>query len=185
MAFVATGADGKNLLWVRSLDTLTAQSLAGTDDAASPFWSPDSRYLGFFAGGKLKKIDVSGGPPITLCDAPTGQGGAWSRDGVIVFEAITTANSALQKVSAAGGTPTAAVVLAEGEIRSQRPFFLPDGRHFLYETDEGCRSRTADLRGIARFNRTEVALELRFIECRLQPGPSALLARDDAHGAAV
>ena len=136
VAFVATGADGKNFLWIRSLDALTAQSLAGTDDAASPFWSPDSRYLGFFAGGKLKKIDISSGPPITLCDAPTGQGGAWSQNGVIVFEAITTANSALQKVAAAGGTPTAAVVLAEGEIRSQRPFFLPDGRHFLYETEK-------------------------------------------------
>jgi len=137
VAFVATGADGKNLLWVRPLDTLTAQSLAGTDDAASPFWSADSRFLGFFAGGKLKKIDVSGGPPITLCDAPTGQGGAWSRDGVIVFEATTTANSALQKVSAAGGTPTAATVLAQGEIRHQRPYFLPDGRHFLYEREGG------------------------------------------------
>ena len=136
VAFVATGADGKSLLWVRTLDTLEAESLQGTDGAASPFWSPDNRFLAFFAGGKLKKIDLSGGPPVTLCDAPSGQGGAWSRDGVIVFEAITTATSALQRVSAAGGTPAAAVVLAEGEIRSQRPFFLPDGRHFLFETEK-------------------------------------------------
>ena len=85
IAFVATSADGRTLLWVRSLDTLTAQALAGTEGALRPFWSPDSRFLGFFADGKLKKIEVSGGPPITLCDASGGGGGAWSRDGVIVF----------------------------------------------------------------------------------------------------
>jgi Tol biopolymer transport system component len=137
VAFVATGADGKNLLWIRSLDAPDSQPLAGTDDAASPFWSPDSRFLAFFAGGKLRKLDVTGGPPITLCDAPTGQGGAWSKDGVIVFEAVTSGNAPLQKVPAAGGMPAAATVLAEGEVRHQRPFFLPDGRHFLYEMEPG------------------------------------------------
>src|SRR5712671_6967719 len=70
IAFVAGGPEGKYLLWVRSLDTLTAQALAGTDRASAPFWSPDGTALGFFAGGKLKKIDVVGGPVITLCDAP-------------------------------------------------------------------------------------------------------------------
>ena len=85
IAIVATGADGKSQLWVRSLDTLSAQALAGTEGAFQPFWSPDSRFLGFFAGGKLKKIEVSGGPPITLCDAPDPRSGTWNRDGVIVF----------------------------------------------------------------------------------------------------
>jgi Tol biopolymer transport system component len=136
VAFAATGPDGKNLLWIRSLDALDAQSLPGTDDAASPFWSPDSRFLGFFAGGKLKKIDIAGGPPVILCDAPTGQGAAWSRDGVIVFEQYTGGDAVLKKVPAAGGTPTPAVVFEKGEIRSQRPFFLPDGRHFLFETEK-------------------------------------------------
>jgi Tol biopolymer transport system component len=130
VAFVATGKDGRSLLWVRSLDTLTAQALAGTDGAARPFWSPDSRFLGFFAGGKLKKIDVLGGPQITLCDAPDDRSGTWSRDGVIVFAARL--NSALQKVAASGGVPTAATVLGEGESGHRRPYFLPDGRHFLY-----------------------------------------------------
>jgi Tol biopolymer transport system component len=130
VAFAAVGADGKSLLWVRSLDSLTAQALAGTDYASSPFWSPDSRFLGFFAGGKLKKIDVSGGPPITLCDAPNGRGGTWNRDGMIVF--APTSYAALQKVSAAGGVPTAATVLGEDERTHVWPFFLPDGRHFLY-----------------------------------------------------
>jgi eukaryotic-like serine/threonine-protein kinase len=132
IAFVAISAEGKSLLWVRSLDTLTAQSLAGTEGASAPFWSPDSRSLGFFAGGKLKKIDMSGGPPITLCDAPDNRGGTWNRDGVIVFAPTNT--SALQKVSASGGMPTPATVLGQGELGHIRPSFLPDGRHILYST---------------------------------------------------
>jgi Tol biopolymer transport system component len=136
IALVATSADGRTLLWVRSLDTLNAQPLAGTEGAARPFWSPDSRFLAFFADGKLKKIDVSGGTPLTLCDAPDDRGGAWSQDGVIVFAPRT--DSALQKVSDSGGTPIAATVLAPGEVH-RGPVFLPDGRHFLYRAkmDQG------------------------------------------------
>ncbi len=130
ITFVAVGADRRSLLWVRSLDTLAAYALAGTEGAARAFWSPDGRFLGFFADGKLKKIDVTGGPPITLCDSGAGVGGTWSRDGVIVFAPKTT--SGFQKVSASGGMPTAATALAEGELGHRRPFFLPDGRHFLY-----------------------------------------------------
>jgi serine/threonine protein kinase len=133
IAFVATNADGKSLLWVRSLDTLASQELAGTNDASSPFWSPDSRFLGFFAGGKLKKIDVSGGSPITLCDSSDGLGGAWSADGVIVFAPRTPA--VLQKVSAAGGVPVATTILGQDESYHYRPSFLPDGRHFLYRAN--------------------------------------------------
>ena len=73
------------MLWIRALDTLAAQTLPGTDDAAAPIWSPDSRWIAFFAQGKLKKIDVEGGPPQTLCDAPNGCGESWNREGVIVF----------------------------------------------------------------------------------------------------
>jgi Tol biopolymer transport system component len=129
IAFLAAGADGKTMLWVRSLDALTAQQLAGTEGAASPFWSPDSRALGFFAGGKLKKIDASGGPAVTLCDAPNNRGGTWGRDNIIVFNPT---NGALQKVGAGGGVPTAASELGAGESGHRRPFFLPDGRHFLF-----------------------------------------------------
>jgi eukaryotic-like serine/threonine-protein kinase len=132
IAFVAANEEGKALLWVRSLDALTAQALAGTDGASAPFWSPDSRSLAFFAGGKLKKIDVSGAPPITLCDAPDNRGGTWNRDGLIVFAPTNT--SVLQKVSASGGVPAAATVLGQGELGHIRPSFLPDGRHFLYST---------------------------------------------------
>ena len=135
IVFLAASADGKSMLWVRSLDTLSAQALAGTEGALRPFWSPDSRFVGFFASGKLKKIDVSGGPPITLCDAPEVLGGTWNREGVIVFSPAQS--SALQRVSAAGGIPTAATVLGQGETVGHRmPFFLPDGRHFLYRASK-------------------------------------------------
>jgi len=135
IAFVARSPDNKTALWVRSLATLTAQELAGTDDASSPFWSPDSRSLAFFAGGKLKKIDISAGPPIALCDAPAARGGAWNRDGVIIF--APTGNSGLQKVSASGGAPTFITVLVKGETSNVFPRFLPDGRHFLYRANTG------------------------------------------------
>src|SRR5229473_1716946 len=135
IAFVAGGPDGKYLLWVRSLDTLTAQALAGTDRASAPFWSPDGTALGFFAGGKLKKIDVMGGPATTLCDAPDNRGGTWNQNGVIVFNPRN--RTALQKVPASGGVPTAATVLGQGEIGHYRPSFLPDGRHFLYRGATG------------------------------------------------
>jgi serine/threonine protein kinase/Tol biopolymer transport system component len=130
ISFVAVGSDRRSLLWVRSLDTLTAQALAGTEGAERTFWSTDGRFLGFFVGGKLKKIDISGGPPITLCDSGDGVGGTWSRDGVIVF--APRLSSGLQKVSASGGIPTTATTLGEGDVGHRRPFFLPDGRHFLY-----------------------------------------------------
>jgi serine/threonine protein kinase len=182
IAFLAASADGKDLLWVRTLEALTVQSLGGTDGASGPFWSVDSRFLGFFASGKLKKIDVSGGPPITLCDAPDGVGGTWSRDGVIVF--APTLSSGLQKVSAAGGVPTAATTLGQGETRHVRPSFLPDGRHFLYRAYTGPGGR-ADLRRLARLGRTEVVVKRRFSKCPLRAGSSALPARDDAHGTAV
>jgi eukaryotic-like serine/threonine-protein kinase len=130
IAFAAVGADRRSLLWVRSLDTLAADPLAGTEGAERTFWSPDGRFLGFFVGEKLKKIDISGGPPITLCDSGAGIGGTWSRDGLIVFGPSLT--SGLQKVSASGGVPTTASTLVEGDVGHRRPFFLPDGRHFLY-----------------------------------------------------
>ncbi len=130
VAFVARNAAGSTLIWVRSLDTLAAKGLAGTEGGSGPFWSPDSRSLGFFAGGKLKRIDVSGGPPITLCDASPGISGAWSPEGFIVFSAA--GGTALQKVSASGGTPTAATVFQGKETGHARPAFLPDGRHFVY-----------------------------------------------------
>jgi Tol biopolymer transport system component len=134
LAFAATNADGKRMLYVRPLDSLTAQPLSGTEDASFPFWSPDSRSLGFFAHNKLKKIEVAGGPPLTLCDVGSsgGRGGSWNRDGVIVFAASST--SGLSRVPAAGGAPAEVTKLdPAGRIGTHRwPHFLPDDDHFLY-----------------------------------------------------
>src|SRR5712692_4264261 len=131
LAFVAIGANGVTSLWLRPLAALSAQPLAGTEGASLPFWSPDSRFIGFFADGKLKKIDAAGGPPQTLCDAPSGRGGTWNRDGVIVF--APDIFSALYRVSAAGGAPAPLPLDKSRKEKVQHfPCFLPDGRHFIY-----------------------------------------------------
>jgi eukaryotic-like serine/threonine-protein kinase len=125
---IAAAVSGKRQLWLRAMNALQAQPMPFTDDAMYPFWSPDSRYIGFFAQGKLKKIAASGGPSQSLCDAPEGRGGSWSRDDVIVFSPSNVA-SAIQQVAAAGGVPSS-VTKTNGNLR--QPVFLPDGRHFLY-----------------------------------------------------
>lgn len=134
LAFVAS-SEGKELLWVRPLDSLSAQALPGTEgalDASSPFWSPDSRFIGFFANGKLKKVDASGAPPQILCDAADGRGGTWNGDGVILFAPDNS--GPLYRVSAAGGEPLPLTALDQSRLESSHrwPYFLPDGRHFLY-----------------------------------------------------
>jgi eukaryotic-like serine/threonine-protein kinase len=131
IAFAAAGSDGKVTLWVRPMDKLEARSLGGTDNATFPFWSPDGKSLGFFADGKLKSIDLSGGAPQTICDAPQGRGGSWSRDGTILL--TTDTQAPISRVNASGGTPVAITKLDPARHTSHRwPFFLPDGKHFLY-----------------------------------------------------
>jgi len=132
IAFVASTSGGGNLLWVRSLDALAAQMLAGTEGAVYPFWSADSRSLGFFAQGKLKRIDAAGGPAITICDAPQGRGGTWNRDGVIVFS--PDISGPLHRVSASGGasSPVTNLDQTQGDVSHRWPKFLPDGIHFIY-----------------------------------------------------
>jgi eukaryotic-like serine/threonine-protein kinase len=132
LAFVARAKDGSTALWVRSLNALTAQPLAGTSGAFFPFWSPDSRFIGFFSDGKLRKIDASGGPPQALCDAADGRGGSWSDDGLTILF-TPSQREPIFKVSAAGGTVTPVTEFTDGDDTSHRfPEFLPDGTSFLY-----------------------------------------------------
>ncbi len=135
LAFIAT-FEGKRFIYTRPLDSLTAQRLAGTEDAVFPFWSPESRYLGFFSNNKLKKVEVTGGLPQTLCDVKGPGGGTWNRDGVILFGMDS---GPLQRVSAAGGPPTPVFTLDESRKETSQywPSFLPDGRHFLYQSWNG------------------------------------------------
>jgi serine/threonine protein kinase/Tol biopolymer transport system component len=137
LAFVATIAGLAPQLWVRPLDSTAAQPLAGTDEASVPFWSPDSRSLGFFAQGKLRIIDASGGAVQTLADAPQPRGGAWGADGTILYAPNPT--SPLLRIPAAGGTPSQVtgqekVGSASPTVTSSQrwPAFLPDGRHFIF-----------------------------------------------------
>jgi Tol biopolymer transport system component len=131
LAFTARDASGKVLLWTRRMDALTAQPLPGTDEAAYPFWSPDSRFLGYFAQGKLLKIALGGGPPQPLCNTGFTEvfGGTWSRDGAIVFS--TGPGRPLSRVSSAGGEPSEFMRPANGQSGYTFPWFLPDGRHLL------------------------------------------------------
>jgi len=129
----AADTDNKRLIWIRSLDSLEARSLPGTDGVLRPFWSPDSRYLAFMANGKLKKVDIAGGPPQTICDAPNGADGSWSQEGVILFDG--RAADPLWRVPASGGVREPVVIgnsPKEGLAGSGWPEFLPDGNHYLY-----------------------------------------------------
>jgi serine/threonine protein kinase len=130
LAFVGVDTVGKSMLCVRPLASKGATKLSGTDGAAYPFWSPDNRSLGFFAGGKLKRVDVSGNPPLVIADAASGRGGSWSKKGIIVFSPEIEQQNLFQ-VSASGGIATP--VTNHDSTKAPRfPFFLPDGKRFLY-----------------------------------------------------
>jgi serine/threonine protein kinase len=134
-AFVAEAPGRRPGLWVRPVDTLDARLLVGTEDALYPFWSPDSRSLGFFARGKLKTIELAGGPPTTLTDAPLdSRGGTWNRDGIILFAPAAT--DVIYRIAATGGEVTSVTKFdtTRGENSHRFPSFLPDGHHFVYTT---------------------------------------------------
>jgi serine/threonine protein kinase len=130
IAFVAHSGETK-LLWVRSLSSDSAQALEGTGGAAHPFWSPDGNFIAFFAGSKLMKIAASGGPVVTLADAPNSRGGSWSANGEIVFAGDFT--GPLSKINSQGGSTAAATVIDRSKHTTHRwPWFLPDGQHFIF-----------------------------------------------------
>ncbi|MGD0509352.1 MAG: protein kinase, partial [Terriglobales bacterium] len=134
LAIIAYSAQANNnVLWTYEIGGRRTSALDGTQGASYPFWSPDGKFIGFFADGKLKKVEVSGGRPQVLCDAPNARGGSWNQDGVIVFTP-DAASAGLFRVSSSGGSPVAITKLdaSRSETSHRWPVFLPDGKHFLY-----------------------------------------------------
>ena len=152
VAFTAGPPGGRIRLWIRSFEAAEAQQVPESEEAYSPFWSPDSRFLGFFAHGKLKKIDVLGGTPQALCDAPDGDGGTWSRDGVILFASA----GPIHRVADSGGPSSPVTVVDEehGDPGHAWPVFLPDGRHFLFFRYLGEQDRSEEGRGVSSWGRS-------------------------------
>ena len=139
LAFIAGDPKGSRL-WMRDMATGRTEALEGTEEALFPFWSPDSRTLGFFSSGKLRKVSVSGGPMQILCDAPEGRGGGWSANGTIIFTPNIT--ESLYRVSEGGGTPEKLTQAKPGWTH-RNPYFLPDGEHFLFIAREPASTATA------------------------------------------
>ena len=132
IAMVAYASGAPARLWVRPLDSVITRELAGTEGAQYPFWSPDSRSIAFFSGGKLRRIDLSGGSPATITDAPSARGGTWNEEGTIVFAPNSTGG--LLRVPATGGAtaPFTSLDKAKHETTHRWPQFLPGGRRFIY-----------------------------------------------------
>lgn len=145
IAYTFRDSTGRTLLWVRSLSSATPRALEGTEEASFPFWSPDNKSIGFFSVGKLKKVEMGGGSPQTVCDAADGRGGSWGSTGVIVF--APGYNTGLSQVSASGGsapTPATQLDTANQAATHRFPWFLPDGRRFIYYS----RSATGEQSGL-------------------------------------
>jgi Tol biopolymer transport system component len=138
LAFQGFDAGGKVAIWIRPVDSLSAYPLAGTDGAVGrPFWSPDSKYLAYFDGAQLKKIQAAGGPPQTIGEAEFGSDGSWGAGGTIIFDG-RNAQDTIRQVAASGGkaTPVFSPEDAKKLPNNAWPFFLPDGKHFLFTSNE-------------------------------------------------
>ena len=189
---VAVSPDGRHVvfvaraksayeIWLRPVASLAARPIPGTEDGTFPFWSPDSRFIGFFAAGKLKKVPIAGGPPIVLADVTAGRGGTWSRDNVILFTPSGTA--ALLRVSSAGGAPAVVTTLdpATGETSHRWPYFLPDGRHFIYTATTGtcCPAVKAGVVRVASLDPADAATMLFEADSSVSYAGGHLLFRRD------
>ena len=190
---VAVSPDGRNIafvagvhsayqIWLRPVATPAATPIPGTEGGTFPFWSPDSRFIGFFAAGKLKKVAIAGGPATVLCDALDGRGGSWSRDNVILFAPSKPAG--LLRVSSAGGIPTVVTTIdpASGEDNHRWPYFLPDGQHFFYTAITGacCPAAKPSMIKIGSLDSTGAAVMFLQAESPVSYASGhVLFARDD------
>jgi eukaryotic-like serine/threonine-protein kinase len=139
IAFIGGGSGRPLQLWTRTFDSGTATPVPNSEGAVYPFWSPDSRSIGFFAGGKLKRVDLSGGAAVTLADAAAGRGGSWSVNGQILF--TQSASAPIYLVSAAGSAVRTVTSLAPGDGGHLSPMWHPDGRRFLFFAQNGDRDK--------------------------------------------
>jgi len=130
LAFAATDVSGQSSLWIRALRSSEAQHVGQSEGALLPFWSPDSQFIGFWAGGKLKKVGASGGPTETIYSVPEIAQGAWGVDGSILF--ARAVNSPIVRIAAGGGLATPVTSMLPGEVSQMWVQFLPDGKHFIY-----------------------------------------------------
>jgi len=147
IAFVAMDKDGIKRIWVRALSESVARQLPGSEGGTYPFWSPDEKWVGFFADGKMKKAPVNGGPVLALADTPRARGGTWSENGMIVY--TPTTQSALFEVPAAGGTPRQITKIEVGVHTTHRwPVWLPGGKQFLYLATSHEHEGASDRNGI-------------------------------------
>jgi eukaryotic-like serine/threonine-protein kinase len=163
VTFAASDGNGKWSLWLRPIDSTKAQEMVETGGGAAPFWSPDSRSIGFFSAGKLKRIDINGGPAVAIADAPDGRGGTWNRDGVILY--APSWRTPIYRVASSGGAthPVTTIDEKRGETTDRWPWFLPDGKHFLYLAGSHRVANSSDLNAIylASIDSTERTLLLR------------------------
>ena len=146
LAFQASDSLGTRMIWVRPLDALIAHPLPGTEGAGRPFWSPDSRYLGYFLGNQLKKVAVAGGPPQLVCETRSAADGSWGAGDVILFDGA--AGDSIRQVSANGGVASAATFLdrSVSEYQHAWPCFLPDGKNFLFLSASNQQERSWTLK---------------------------------------
>ncbi|HKD19513.1 MAG TPA: protein kinase [Thermoanaerobaculia bacterium] len=165
LAISATGADGKKEIWVRRMDGFAVQPVAGTEGGVMPFWSPDSKSIGFFADGRLKRVTAVGGPVLTICDAQDGRGGSWSEEDVIVFAPAPF--SGLSRVSASGGAPQVLTKPERTGGTHRLPWFLPGGKRLLYLSG----AQTSDA------NKDTLILAL-----DLATGKSTVVAKENSEG---
>jgi eukaryotic-like serine/threonine-protein kinase len=168
LAFAATDASGQSSLWVRPLSAADAQRLDQTEGALLPFWSPDSEFIGFWAGGKLKKVRRTGGVPEIIYAVPEIAQGAWGPDGTILF--AKAVNSPILRIPPSGGAATPVTSLLPGQVSQMWVQFLPDGRHFIY---------------LARTSLTNADPEAKIYAQALDGGSSAALLATQSRGVAV